>query len=90
MTDDKWRKQVYEPFLDAWKVIKLIQHGYKRQNDPELSKANDVVWDMYVKESIRLEKQYPGNPFVKDLCAMLANVGETIAGMNQTEYGDDL
>ena len=33
MTATQWKEQIYIPYVDAWKVIKILQEAY---NHPEL------------------------------------------------------
>lgn len=89
MTDEKFKEVIYKPYLDTWKVLKLLQHAYKRLDDPELDEANDAIWDMYKREIVRLERAYPGNPFVKELLNLLTTADEVISRMNQEGLKDD-
>ena len=89
MTDEKFKEVIYKPYLETWKVLKLLQHAYKRLDDPELDKANDAIWDMYKREIVRLERAYPGNPFVKELLHLLTTADEVISRMNQEGLKDD-
>ena len=89
MTDKRWKNEVYDPFLDTWKIFKLIQNVYKHCADPTKDMENDKIWEMYTREAVRLSEKYPGNPFVEHLQDLLFNGGETIAKMNQEELVDD-
>ena len=85
MTDERWRNEIYEPYLETYKILKLIQHGYKHLNNSKEDFKNDEAWAMFTREAHRLENAYPGNPFVEQLSALVLNAGETIAQMNQEE-----
>lgn len=89
MTDEKFKEVIYKPYLETWKVLKLLQHAYKRLDDPELDKANDAIWEQFKREAIRLEKTYPGNPFVAELLKLLFTADEVISRMNQEGLKDD-
>lgn len=75
MNDTAWKQQIYEPFLEAWKILKLIQHADQSAN-------NDELWQRYMKEIDRLNEQYPNNRFVQDLLQLLIDAGDSIAKMN--------
>ena len=89
MTDEKFKEVIYKPYLDTWKMLKLLQHAYKRLEDPELDKANDAIWAQFKREAERLKKVYPGNPFVDNLQALLYSADEVISRMNQEGLKDD-
>lgn len=75
MNDTAWKQQIYEPFLETWKILKLIQHADQSAN-------NDELWQRYMKEIDRLNEQYPNNKFVQDLLQLLIDAGDSIAKMN--------
>lgn len=79
MTDDKWRTIIYEPYLETWKILKLIQYADKTNN-------YDEQWERYMKEIDRLNSTYSDNPFVHDLIRMLLDAGDHIARINSKEH----
>ena len=89
MTDEKFKEVIYKPYLDTWKVLKILQHAYKHLEDPELDKANDMIWKQFEREAKRLKKVYPDNPFVDKLESLLFSADEVISQMNQDGLTDD-
>ena len=90
MNDTTFKNNIYNPFLDTWKILKLIQYGYKHLSDPEQDKAHDEIWNKYMRECDRLKAKYPDNEFVDALLNFIIGVGvkgaaEIIAEMNQKE-----
>lgn len=93
MSNEKWYQQIYEPYLETWKILNLIQYGYKHLSDPEQDKANDEIWNKYMRECDRLKAKYPDNEFVDALLNFIIGVGvkgaaEIIAEMNQKEIDE--
>jgi len=78
MTDQKWKSEIYEPYLETWKILKLIQYA-------DQTTDSDAQWLRYIKEIDRLNKQYKGNEFVQDLITLLIEAGNAIAKMNKVE-----
>ena len=76
MTDDKWKTTIYEPYLETWKILKLIQHA-------DQSCDSDEAWQMFMKEIDRLNRTYPDNAFAQDLIRRLLDAGDHIARMNK-------
>ena len=76
MTDEKFKSNYYKPFLETWKIIKLIQYADKTSD-------SDAQWQRYMKEIDRLSKTYPGNKFVEELITLLLNAGDVIAKENK-------
>lgn len=75
MNNEKWKQTIYEPFLETWKIIKLIQYA-------DQTPAQEEQWKRYVKEIDRLDKTYPNNPFAQNLIRLLLDAGDSIAKMN--------
>lgn len=78
MTTEKWKSTIYEPYLEAWKILKLIQYADQTAN-------SDFQWQCYIKEIDRLAKTYPDNKFVEKLIALLLDAGDVIAKQNRKE-----
>ena len=78
MNDEKWREKVYGPYLETWKVLKLIQYA-------DQTSDSDHQWKLYMDEIDRLDKQYPGNKFSEKLITLLLDAGDVIAKMNRKE-----
>ena len=74
MTDEEFKEKIYNPYLEGWKVIKLIQH-YSHHTSEEL-------WEQFTREAARLQNAYPGNKYVDSLCVMLLTAGEYISEEN--------
>lgn len=75
MNDETFKKEIYEPYLETWKILKLIQHA-------DQSCDSDEAWQLFMKEIDRLNNAYPGNTFVQDLIGLLISAGNHIAKMN--------
>ena len=78
MTDAKFKKQYYEPFLEAWKILKLVQYA-------DQTTDSDAQWQRYMKEIDRLHNTYPKDPFVDKLITFLLDAGDVIAKENRKE-----
>ena len=76
MNDNKWKTEIYEPYLEAWKILKLIQYA-------DQTSDSDEQWQRYMKEIDRLQKTYPDNKFVEELITLLLNAGDIIAKENR-------
>lgn len=75
MNDSTFKTKIYEPYLETWKIIKLIQYA-------DQTPAQEEQWKRYVKEIDRLDKTYPDNPFAQNLIRLLLDAGDSIAKMN--------
>lgn len=75
MNDSKWRQNVFGPYVDAWKIIKILQEAY---NKPHL-------FSQYIDEVQRFADQYTGNEFAELLRAkLLLNADDVISKMEET------
>ena len=76
MDDSKWRQNVFGPYVDAWKIIKILQDAY---NKPEL-------FDQYIDEVQRFADAYAGNDFAELLrLKLLLRADDVITRMNEAE-----
>ena len=72
MTEERWRAEVYEPYLESWKIIKILQEAY---NKPEL-------FNRYIDEVQKYADKYAGNEFAELLRAqLLLNADDVISKM---------
>lgn len=78
MDDSTLKTKYYEPFLETWKIIRLVQYA-------DQTADSDAQWNRYMKEIDRLKKTYPGNPFVESLITLLLDAGDMIAKENRVE-----
>lgn len=79
MNNEKWKQNIYEPYLKTWKILKLIQYA-------DQTSDSDEQWQRYKDEVDRLNEDYKSNAFVQDnLIPMLFNAADTIARENQGE-----
>ena len=78
MTDEQFKTKYYNPFLETWKILKLVQYA-------DQTSDSDAQWQRYMKEIDRLKETYPDNKFVEKLIALLLDAGDLIAKEN--EYG---
>ena len=77
MNDKDFREKVYNPYLEAWKVLKLIQYGKHH--------GTDELWNKFIGEAERLNHAYPRNKYIDQLCQLLLTAGEYIAEENEHE-----
>lgn len=73
-----FKAKIYEPYLEAWKILKLIQNADQTSN-------SDEQWQRYMREIDRLQKTYPDNKFVEQLITLLLNAGDIIAKENRKQ-----
>ena len=78
MNDDTLKTKYYEPYLETWKIIRLVQYA-------DQTSDSDEQWNRYIKEIDRLKKTYPENPFVESLITLLLDAGDMIAKENRVE-----
>ena len=76
MTHETFKQKIYTPYVDAWKIIKLIQYA-------DQTSDSDEQWQRYMREIDRLQKTYPDNKFVGELITLLLNAGDIIAKENR-------
>lgn len=75
MNNEVFKAKIYEPYLEAWKILKLIQYA-------DQTSDSDEQWQRYMKEIDRLDRTYPNNPFAQNLIRLLLDAGDSIAKMN--------
>lgn len=78
MNTDKFKEKIYGPYLDAWKIIKLLQYCTEHEGN----------WDAFAKEHRRFYKAYPDNKFADDLFNFLMTAAEDIRDMNEEEKNE--
>lgn len=75
MTKEKWKSEVYEPYVETWKIIKILQEAY---NQPQL-------FQQYIDEVQRFAEEYAGNEFAELLRAkLLLNADDVISKMEES------
>ena len=82
MTDEIFKAKYYEPYLETWKILKLVQYA-------DQTSDSDAQWERYVKEIDRLAVTYPDNKFTEMLITLLLNAGDVIAKENRKEVNSD-
>ena len=75
MDNSTFRETIYGPYMDTWKIIRLIQYA-------DQTADSDAQWQRYIKEIDRLAAAYPDNPFTDKLITLLLDAGDVIAKMN--------
>lgn len=76
MTDEKWRTDIYNPYVEAWKAIKILQEACKK---PEL-------FNEYMDKVDKFAKQYAGNDFAELLRSrLLLKADDVIAQMSEVD-----
>lgn len=80
MTDTKFKEVIYGPYLDVWKIIKILQHA--SDNKPELFLE-------YMNEVEKFENAYQGNEFAEFLRrAVLLRADDVIAKLNREDANE--
>ena len=74
MTNDRWKTDIYKPYLETWKIIKILQEAY---NKPQL-------FQQYIDEVQRFAEEYADNEFAELLRAkLLLNADDVISKMEE-------
>lgn len=74
MNKEKWTTEIYNPYVDAWKIIKILQEAYRK---PELFEA-------YIAQVDQFAQQYAGNDFAELLRSkLLLRADDVITRMNE-------
>lgn len=74
MTNEKWKSEVYEPYVDTWKIIKILQEAYQK---PQL-------FNEYIDEVQHFADKYAGNEFAELLRKqLLLNADDVISKMER-------
>ena len=74
MTNEKWKSEIYEPYVDTWKIIKILQEAYQK---PQL-------FNEYIDEVQHFADKYAGNEFAELLRAkLLLNADDVISKMEE-------
>lgn len=76
----QWRQKVYGPYMDIWKIIKILQH--ESDDKPELFLE-------YMNEVEKFENAYQGNEFAEFLKrAVLLRADDVIAKLNREDANE--
>ena len=74
MDDATFKANIYEPYLESWKIIKILQEAYKK---PEL-------FQQYMEEVDKFANSYAGNDFAELLRSkLLLRADDVITRMNE-------
>jgi hypothetical protein len=74
MNKEKWKSEIYDPYVDAWKIIKILQEAYQK---PEL-------FTEYMDKVQEFADKYVGNDFAELLRArLLLGADDVIAKMEK-------
>ena len=77
MNRTQWRQKVYGPYMDIWKIIKILQHA---------SNDNPEVFLKYMDEVQKFADAYQGNEFADFLRkAVLLRADDVIAKINRED-----
>jgi hypothetical protein len=77
MTDTKFKEVIYGPYLDVWKIIKILQHA---------SDDNPELFLEYMNKVEKFENAYQGNEFADFLRkAVLLRADDVIAKINRED-----
>ena len=76
MNDETFKSKYYNPFLETWKILKLIQYA-------DQTSDSDKQWQRYIKEIDSFKAKYPDNKIVDELITFLLNAGDIIAKENR-------
>lgn len=78
MNDSTFKTKIYEPYLETWKILKLIQYA-------DQTSESDKQWQLYIKEIDSFKAKYPDNKLVDELITFLLNAGDIIAKENRKQ-----
>ena len=74
MNNEKWKKEIYNPYVETWKIIKILQEAYQKPH----------LFNQYIDEVQRFAEEYAGNEFAELLRAkLLLNADDVIAKMEE-------
>ena len=82
MEDKIFKEVVYGPYLDAWKIIKIIQFAGQSEKDKE-------TWNMFMKAIDDYAEKYKGNNIAQGLVSFIVGhddfkgAGDIIARLNR-------
>ena len=80
MTDTKFKEVIYGPYLEVWKIIKILQHA--SDDKPELFLE-------YMNEVEKFGDTYEGNAFAEFLRkAILLRADDVIAKLNREDTNE--
>lgn len=69
-----FKEKIYEPYLETWKIIKILQEAY---NKPEL-------FNEYIEQVQKYADKYAGNEFAELLRSkLLLNADDVISKMER-------
>ena len=71
LTEEKFKQEIYAPYVEAWKIAKLLQY-LDETPDP------DALWEKVVKEQNRLADTYGCTPYVLQLCELINVIGKKV------------
>jgi hypothetical protein len=71
MTEEKFKQEIYAPYVEAWKIAKLLQY-LDETSDP------DALWEKVVKVQNRLADTYGCTPYIVALCNLINAVAKKI------------
>ncbi len=75
MDNEKFVLKVYNPYAEAWKLIKPLQNLNPKENDAE--------WKAWVKSIDEFRDRNADNPFALSVYKMLLDAGDVIGKMNE-------
>lgn len=79
MDNKRFIDEVFNPYQEAWKLIKPLQN---------LSpSANDAEWVEWVKNIDAFKAKHADNPFAIELYKMLLGAGDVIGKLNVKHTG---
>ena len=78
MTEEKFKQEIYSPYVETWKIAKLLQY-LDETPDPA------AVWEKVVKELHRLANTYGCTPYVIQLCKLIEVIGKKVQENSKDE-----
>lgn len=75
MDNKKFILNVYNPYSEAWKLIKPLQNLNSKENEAE--------WKKWVESIDEFHDKYADNPFALSVYKMLLDAGDVIGKMNE-------
>lgn len=79
MNDTQWRKKIFNPFVDTYNLLKIIQNADSTDNTADL-------WERYLTERQKLWEVYGENRYTVALVKMMMEAEKYIKEVNENEH----
>ena len=74
MDNKRFKEEIYNPYQEAWVLVKQLQN---------MSSTGDhAEWEKWNEETLKFLKKYDDNPFGHAVFRLLTDAGDVIGKMN--------